>query len=123
GVSCSCRAHTASINNCRVFRQLGLYFHEDVLSCRKYSVRFHRQLSMLATVIGYHIRTEQTMIEIQNIEQLIRNESNKVSKSFADIFLNGVVAKFSFIIDENKLDPKYFDKVNITLDGDFSSHF
>lgn len=63
------------------------------------------------------------MIDINNIEDLIKTKSQLISEIFSKISINGSIHKISFTIDEKNLDSKYLDKVNITLDGDFSSSF
>ncbi|MBY0245052.1 MAG: hypothetical protein K2Q03_06335, partial [Sphingobacteriaceae bacterium] len=65
---------------------------------------------------------ERKMNKLEGIETIIKEESKRISDNFAEIFKKGIVEKFSFTIDQNKLDSKYLNKVNITLDGDFSAH-
>lgn len=58
-----------------------------------------------------------------NIDSLIKEESKHISELFSKIFLSGAVKRFDFIIDEKKLDSKYLNDVNITLDGEFAPMF
>jgi hypothetical protein len=63
------------------------------------------------------------MIELKEIENIIRNKSKTISEDFLRISQDGFRESFSFEIDEKKLDSKYSSIVNVTSEGDFSAFF
>lgn len=63
------------------------------------------------------------MTDLRQIENFIRDKSKTISEDFFQVSQNGFKKSLSFEIDVKKLDSKYLDKVNITIDGDFSENF
>lgn len=59
----------------------------------------------------------------KDLDNFIGNTSQNISEIFFNIFRNGSLERFYFTIDAKKLDSKYLDKVNITLEGEFASMF
>ena len=59
----------------------------------------------------------------QNLEDFIKSKSQNISDIFENIYHNGVIERFQFRIDENKLDNKYLNEINITSHGDFVDIF
>src|SRR5690606_2324988 len=54
-----------------------------------------------------------------DIDGLIKGESKHISEVFSEVYLNGALKRFDFLIDEKKLNSKYLNEINITSHGDF----